>query len=385
MEEVVFCTFAGAEAAEANGSAEFATLDAPAVTTTESEGAAETTAFCAHAVALESARSAIASEEGLCISAVYNLSRVRQSSPDRQRMDLNHIVSFLHIVEAKSFTGAAKALGVPTSTVSRQLSQLEESLGVRLLQRSSRHVQLTDAGVAYYERVAPALGALTEASAEVRDLQAEPAGLIRMTAPSDLSVDYLAVPLAAFTQTYPRIRIDLSLTGRTIDLVAEGFDIALRAGEIRDGSLIARKVGLSDLILVASVGYLERRGEPTSLQDLVNHDCIGFRTQRGRAIWALQGPNGQESIELDCRIGADEFSFVRALLLADAGIAMLPRFIALSGLHEGKLRQVLPGRDYRLPGGMYLVYPSAKHLPRRVALLRDFLLSTLQETLTNAV
>lgn len=297
-------------------------------------------------------------------------------------MDLNHIVSFLRIVEAGSFTGAAKALGVPTSTVSRQLAQLEESLGVRLLQRSSRHVQLTDAGVAYHERVAPALSSLAEASAEIRDLQAEPAGLVRLTAPSDLSVDYLAGPLATFACAHPRIQIDLVLTGRTIDLVAEGFDLALRAGEIRDGSLIARKIGLSELILVASVGYLKRKGEPTSLQELTSHHCIGFRAQRGHTIWTLQGPNGPESVELDCRVSADEFSFVRALLLADVGIAMVPRSLALSGIRSGQLRQVLPGRDFRLPGGLYLVYPSAKHLPRRVALLRDFLLSTLPDSLT---
>ena len=297
-------------------------------------------------------------------------------------MDLNHIVSFLRVVEAGSFTGAAKALGVPTSTVSRQIAQLEETLGVRLLQRTSRHVQLTDAGVAYHERVAPALASLVEASSEIHDLQAVPSGLVRLTAPPDLSVDYLAMPLADFAREYPRIQIELALTGRTVDLVAEGFDLALRAGELRDGSLIARKLGLSEIIVVASAGYLARRGEPTSFAELAAHDAIGFRAQRGRVTWSLVGPEGPVSAELDCRISADDFSFVRALLHADAGVALSPRALVQAGLLEGKLRRILPDYSLQLSGGLYLVYPSAKHLPRRVALLRDHLLRVLPATLT---
>ena len=292
-------------------------------------------------------------------------------------MDLNHIVSFLRVVEAGSFTGAAKALGVPTSTVSRQIAQLEEALGMRLLQRTSRHVQLTDAGVAYHERVAPALSSLDEASMEIRDLQETPSGLVRITAPSDLSVDYLALPLAEFARLHPKIQVELVLTGRTIDLVAEGFDMAIRAGEIRDGSLIARKLGESNLVLAASSGYLERRGEPVTLADLASHDCIGFRANRGRVTWTLQGPEGVVAVDVQCQVSADDFSFVRALLLADAGVAFAPRSLVMTGIRQGTLRRVLPGYGVQLPGGLYLVYPSAKHLPRRVALLRDHLLRAL--------
>ncbi|MCU0654719.1 MAG: LysR substrate-binding domain-containing protein [Polyangiaceae bacterium] len=302
---------------------------------------------------------------------------VRRGKTRGGGMDLNHIVSFLRVVESGSFTRAARALGVPTSTVSRQIAQLEEDLGVRLLQRTSRHVQLTDAGVAYHERVAPALSSLDEASIEIRDLQETPSGLVRLTAPADLSTDYLAEPIAEFSRLYPRIQVELLLTGRTVDLVAEGVDLAMRAGELRDGSLIARKLGFSELILAASTAYLERRGEPASLADLARHDCIGFRAPRGRATWSLQGPGGLESVDLDCRVSADEFSFVRALLLAGAGVAMAPRSLLLPGLREGALRRVLPGYELRLPGGIFLVYPSAKHLPRRVALLRDHLLRAL--------
>jgi DNA-binding transcriptional LysR family regulator len=292
-------------------------------------------------------------------------------------MDLNHIVSFLRVVEAGSFTKAAKALGVPTSTVSRQVAQLEADLGARLLQRTSRHVQLTDAGAAYHERVSPALEALANASCEIHDLQEDPSGLVRLTAPPDLSVDYLAAPLAQFSREHPRIQVELVLTGRTVDLVAEGFDLALRAGEIRDGSLIARKLGLSEIILVASGGYLARRGEPRTLDELRQHDCIGFRAQRGRASWNLTGPEGPVLVEVDCRVCADDFSFIRALLLADAGVALAPRSTVQVAIQEGKLRRVLPGYGLQTSSGLSLVYPSAKHLPRRVALLRDHLLRIL--------
>jgi len=287
-------------------------------------------------------------------------------------MDLNHIVSFLRVVEAGSFTGAAKALGVPTSTVSRQVAQLEETLGVRLLQRSSRHVQLTEAGAAYHERVAPALINLEGASSEIRDLQEAPQGLVRITAPTDLGVDLLAEPLARFAQLHPSIQVEVALTARTVDLVAEGFDLALRAGVVRDVSLVARKIGFGDMMLVASEGYLKKRGEPRSLDDLVDHDCIGFRARRGRTTWALDGPEGAVEVEVNCRLSADDFAFVRALLLADAGIALAPRI----GLCDSKMRLVLPRYSFRAPG-LNLVYPSAKHLPRRVALLRDYLVQTI--------
>ncbi|MCS6898828.1 MAG: LysR family transcriptional regulator [Myxococcales bacterium] len=297
-------------------------------------------------------------------------------------MDLNHIVSFLRVVEAGSFTKAARVLGVPTSTVSRQVAQLEEDLGVRLLQRTSRHVQLTEAGVAYHERISPAVDLLTRASSEIHDLQETPSGLIRLTAPPDLSIDYLAVPLAQFSREYPKIQVELVLTGRMVDLVAEGFDLALRAGEIRDRSLIVRKIGRSEIILVASQGYLARRGEPHSLDDLYAHDCIGFRAQRGRVSWNLLGPEGPTLVELDCRISVDDFSFVRALLLADAGVALAPRSTVQAAIQEGKLRRVLSNYEHQTFGGISLVYPSAKYLPRRVALLRDYLLRVLPSTLT---
>lgn len=294
-------------------------------------------------------------------------------------MDLNHIVSFLRVVEAGSFTGAARALGVPTSTVSRQIAQLEETLGVRLLQRSSRHVQLTEAGAAYHERVAPALVSLESASSEVRDLQETPRGLVRLTAPTDLAVDMLATPLAEFSALHPGIQVEVALTARTVDLVAEGFDLALRGGTVRDVSLVARKLGVGEIVLGASVGYLRRRGEPTSLEDLARHDCIGFRSQRGRATWNLVGPDGPTSIDVDCRLSGDDFSFVRALMMADAGVALVPLTLVNANLQEGTLRRVLPAYGLRTPG-LSIVYPSAKHLPRRVALLRDFLLQFFSES-----
>lgn len=290
-------------------------------------------------------------------------------------IDLNHVVSFLRVVDAGSFTAAAKGLGVPTSTVSRQVAQLEEALGVRLLQRTSRRVQLTEAGTAYHERASPALGALEGAADEVRDRQETPRGVVRLTAPGDIGA-LLADVLVAFSEQHPGIQVELVLTGRIVDLVAEGVDLALRAGVIRDGTLVARKLGADQMLLAASAAYLERRGTPAALAELAQHDCLGFRTQRGRALWQLVGPAGPVSLEVDCRFAADDFTFLRALLLADAGVGLVPHVAVARELAEGTLRRVLPDHSQPLVG-LSLVYPSAKHLPRRVVLLRDFLFQAL--------
>lgn len=288
-------------------------------------------------------------------------------------MDLNHVAVFVRVVEAGSFTQAARALGVPTSTVSRQIAQLEEELGVRLLQRTSRSLHLTEAGAAYHERVATALGRINEATSDARETQDAPRGLIRFTAPVDLSIDYLTGPLAHFLEQYPCIQVDLSLTARTVDMISEGFDLALRAGSLRDPSLIARKIAGSEVILAAAPSYLERRGDPAEPGELPKHDCLGFRATKNRIVWDLLGPDGPIQIEVGCRLNADDFAFIKRMLLTGAGIAQVPSSLVYSELRAGQLRRVLPAYHMQAPG-LYLVYPSAKHLPRRVALLRDHLL-----------
>lgn len=296
-------------------------------------------------------------------------------------MDLNRVAVFARVVEGGGFTAAAKGLGLPKSSVSRAVTLLEAELGVRLLQRSTRKVSLTEAGSAFYERASRGLAGVEEAALAVSDMQGALRGPIRMTAPVDAGERLLGPALARFLRRHPRVHVELVLTGRVVDLVAEGFDLALRAGALRDGSLIARKVGESEGGAYASPRYLARRGEPARVEDLASHRCVLFRPARGRSTWVLRGPGGEERVEVKGPLGADDLSFVRRALLAGVGVGLLPSFACAHDVARGRLVRLLP--SYRAFGDpVHLVYPSARYVPRRVAAFRDFLIANLTEALT---
>ncbi len=298
--------------------------------------------------------------------------------------DLNHVDTFVRVVEAQSFTAAAKALGVPKSTVSRRVSALEESLGVRLLRRTTRKLSLTEAGTSYFDRASRALSAMYEASVAASDADAEPRGTVRMTAPVDLGVEILADLLTRFVAEYPAIQIDLALTARRIDLVEEAFDLALRAGRLDDSSLIARRVGSTGGALFAAPSYLERAGVPRKMSDLARHAFVMFRPRQGQVELSLEGPKGLEHVTVTGPLGVDDFSFVRRALLAGAGIGLLPTMYCQAELARRELVRVLP-KHYWKSAGLHVVYPSGRYVPQRVALLRDFLtreLSALEVSCT---
>jgi DNA-binding transcriptional LysR family regulator len=292
-------------------------------------------------------------------------------------MDLNRVAAFARVVHDGSFTAAAKALGVPKSSVSRSVAQLEQDLGARLLHRTTRKLHLTDAGTAFYERVARALSDIDEATSVASDTQAEPRGTVRVTAPLDLGVWALAGIVSRFVKIHPTIRVEVSLSTRTVDLVAEGFDLAVRAGTIRDGSLIARKVGTIDAGLYASSHWVKKHTLPTSPADLTKLDCILFKPTNGRTTWALVTADGRkEEVTVTGGVGADDLSFVKKAALAGAGIGLVPDFLCAKEWSSGKLVRVLP--DWSLSGAeLSIVYPSARFVPQRVAVVRDYLLAEL--------
>jgi DNA-binding transcriptional LysR family regulator len=291
-------------------------------------------------------------------------------------MDLNRLHAFVRVVAEGSFTGAAKSLGVPKSSVSRSVALLEQALGTRLLQRSTRRLHLTEAGAAYYERVANALASIDEASALATEMQATPRGTVRVAAPVDLGVGTLVPLIAKFVRRHPLIHVDLSLAARVVDLVAEGFDLAVRAGPLRDTSLIARKVGTVDNGLFASPGYARRRGLPKRVDDLAEHDCVLFRPAHAKATWALRGPHGTTEVDVTGSLHLDDMGAVRKAALVGVGIGLLPAFLGVRDVELGRLVRVLP--DHAGPGApLHIVYPSARLVPQRVALLRDHLLEGL--------
>jgi DNA-binding transcriptional LysR family regulator len=289
-------------------------------------------------------------------------------------IDLNDLAVFVRVVEGNGFTAAAKALAVPKSSVSRAVSRLEEALGVRLLQRTTRKVTITDAGRALHARVREQVAALSEATHEIAASGKSAQGVIRVTAPVDLGIAFLADAVARFAEEHPLVRVELSLTGRLVDMIEEGFDVAIRASRMVDSSLVGRKLGTSALGLFASKKYLEKHGKPTKVTDLASHACVLFRARNGIASWTLTGSNGEEDVEVRGAISADDMLFIERAIASHAGIGLLPMF------HRNEaLVRVLPHHVVKM-APIYMLTPSNRHEPARVTLFREFLLAHLEGT-----
>jgi len=294
-------------------------------------------------------------------------------------MDLNLVRTFSRVVEAESFTAAARALGLPKSSVSRAVSRLEEQLGARLLERTTRQLKLTATGRAYYEGATRALAALSDAEQLVADSQGQPRGTVRLAVSVPIDRGFLSGIVVRFARQYPDIRVEVSFDHGEVDLVAGGFDLALRAA--RDGhsigsSLIVRKVAQLSLWLLAAPSYLKSHGAPRRPADLKDHHFIVYDHERAcRKACELVGPRGREPIEVSGTLSSDDSLFVRELALRGAGITlMVPR---LDDLRSGALVRVLP--DYEIPDiSLSVVMPSNRHMPRRVALFRDALVEAFK-------
>jgi DNA-binding transcriptional LysR family regulator len=300
---------------------------------------------------------------------------------DNGTIDLNRVAALIDVVEARSFTAAAKARGVPKSSLSRAVTRLEQELGVVLLQRTTRKLALTEEGRSYVARAREALALLSEAREAILESDHEPRGSVRLSSVPDPNGRLLAGPLLRFLEKYPRIQLEVSLSPRFVDLVEEGFDLAVRAsGKLNDSSLVVRRVGGTPQRMVAAPSYLQRRGLPKRLQDIAQHDCILFRAARGTQRWTLTSKAGPESVEVRGPLNIDDFPFVLQMCLAGAGIALVPRMLSEEHVVAGALVPVLPAYQMQA-GSVYLVYPAARHLPRRVALLRDHHVEELQHQL----
>ena len=300
-------------------------------------------------------------------------------------MDYNRAARFVRVVKHGSFTAAAEELGIPKSSVSRSISQLESDLGVRLLHRTTRKLSLTDAGQAYYDAVVGAVAGLDEAESAARELGAEPRGPVRISLLPDLDANDLAAALARFNRRHPAIRLELSFSSRRVDLVAEGFDLAVRAGKLEDSSLVGRRIGGTDAALFAAPSYLRRRGRPRTIDELPEHDFVLYRGQAGRSTLHLTGPDGEQSVEVTGPLVSDQLGFCAAATVAGIGMALLPTTIVLDTTRDGQLETVLPGW-VGIGATLNVVMPSVRQLPARVALVRDFLVEHLKRKLdeTNA-
>ena len=290
---------------------------------------------------------------------------------------LDELATFVRVVDAGSIAGAARHLGVPKSTVSRRIARLEERIGVRLLQRTTRSMRPTAEGESLYRRAAGPLADLEHATTAVAEAGDTPRGLLRITAPVDLGG--LFGPLvASFMAEYPEVSVLFDLSGRKVDLVAEGFDLAIRGGTLEDSSLIARKLTNVRLHLYASPAYLEEHGTPSTVQELAEHECILFRPEGPTQRWVFEGGPDEEIVEVGGRLGSGEFAFLRSACLAGAGIARMPSHLGAREVREGSLVRLLPER-WLERGSLSLIYPSARHLPAKARAFRDFMVKTFDD------
>jgi DNA-binding transcriptional LysR family regulator len=287
-------------------------------------------------------------------------------------MDLNRVGLFVGVVEAGSLTKAAEEIGITTSGVSRALARLEEDLGVRLLQRTTRKLSLTAAGRIYFDQVRGALAMVDEASLAASETGEEPRGRVRITVPPGM-VNVMIPFVAEFLRRYPEIGIELLSSQQIVDLVERGIDLALRIGHLRDSSLIARRIGHMVTGLFASKEYVKRHGRPQKLSDLARHKCVLFRSQDGKDTWRLHEGDKEVRVEVAGSIEVDEIPSLHLAINAGMGIGQVSFF---SSARMGNLVRILPQYIFSdLP--ISLVSPSKRLEPARVVLFRDFLAAKL--------
>lgn len=290
-------------------------------------------------------------------------------------IDLDLVPVFVEVVRREGFSAAARHLGLPRSTVSRQVARLEEQLGVGLLRRTTRRVALTEAGAEYFDRAARALQSLEEAHVAAAENREQPRGTLRVTVPFDQATVMFAPLVTELIARHPGLRVEVEPTNRRVDLIAEGYDVALRAGPgLADSSLVARKLATVEFHVLASPAYLATHGRPGCPADLSRHRCVLFRPRGGRTVWHLRDGSGhEESVEVGGDLAADDLSFLAALVRSGAGLGLLPEAAVASGA-TASLERVLPEWQGARQSALYLVYPSARHLPPKLTAFRDFMI-----------
>jgi DNA-binding transcriptional LysR family regulator len=281
--------------------------------------------------------------------------------------------SFATVVEEGSFAAAAARLGLSRAAVSRQVIELEGHLGARLLNRTTRRVAATEVGRDYHARCHRILDELAEAEQSVASLQAEPRGVLKANAPMSFGIRHLAPVIAAFAARCPDVRVVLSLNDRFVDLIEEGYDLAIRIGALRDSSLIARRLAPSKGLVCASPAYLTRRGRPRTPGELGNHSCLQYSYLASGATWKLRDSEGDEhSLRVSGPLCANNGDVLRQAALDGLGIAMLPTFLVGEDIRSGRLRRVLV--DYAPPEmAIHAVYPPGRYLAPKVRSFIDFL------------
>ncbi|RVT50918.1 LysR family transcriptional regulator [Rubrivivax albus] len=285
-------------------------------------------------------------------------------------MDLSTLATFVKVVQTGSFTRAADALQTHKARVSRSVSALERELGVRLLARSTRALSLTEAGREFFERSVGILAAVDEARGAMQQVQGEPRGTLRLTCGVEFGLIAVSGWIRAYLQRHPQVQVDADFTARVVDLVHEGFDLAVRLGPLADSSLAARRLGTLHYALYAAPAYLRRRGTPRRPDDLAAHDTLAFAGTSRRAQWTLSDGAQTHRVDLQPRLHAGNTFAVRDAAEAGLGVALLPCLVAADAVQAGRLKPVL-GRWAPPPVPVHAVFPSARFLAPKVRAFVD--------------
>lgn len=280
---------------------------------------------------------------------------------------------FVNVVENGSFSGAARTLHLSKSAVSKTVSRLEASLGTRLLNRTTRKLSLTEAGRAYYEGCRRMLNEAEAANQTVHRLTDAPRGRLRVNLPMSFGVLQVAPLLAAFLERYPEIDMDVAFEDRAVDLVEDGYDLAVRIGVLADSSLIARRLAPNRRILCAAPSYLEQHGTPQSPEALAAHSCLLYSYQASGDTWYLHGPDGVHTVRVQGRLRLNNGEGIRSAAVSGLGIAYLPTFLVGAELQAGRLVSVLPDWMDDGEGAVHAVYPASRHLSPKVRVFIDYL------------
>jgi len=302
------------------------------------------------------------------------------------RPDLNAVALFVGVVEHKSFSEAAKRLAVPISTVSRKVAELEKMVGIRLLERSTRQLRLTEPGREYYEYCRRGLAEFAAGALKINDRQEEISGTLRISAPPSIADVLLAPVIIAFQTRYPGVSANVQMTERKVNLIEDAVDVALRVGPLDDSSLVARRLLGYRHVLVASPGYLDTHGIPGQPEALYSHRLISFDGWHGTVFWALTHKAGKKTggnkrvvkIKVNSVLGINDYAGIQHAVSAGCGIANMPALLCNKQLHNKQFIEVLP--DWQLaPVVLSAVYPCNRNMMRTVRLFIDFLVEYMEE------
>jgi LysR family transcriptional regulator AphB len=297
--------------------------------------------------------------------------------------DLNDLVIFAKVVQSGSLTAAADALNIPKSNVSRRLSRLEAEMGVRLLERTTRKLHLTEVGGLYYEHCRRILEEVEHAELSVAQRLESPRGLLRISATYSTGQALLSPVLGEFMARYPDVKLQLVLTNRRVDLIEEGFDMVLRLGQLEESNLVARYLGSTIGHCVASPAYLERHGMPQHPDDLLKHQCMTMTDAPQHERWVFSRGSETSIVNFKAQATVNDFVTLRGMVYSGAGIAVLPNYFCTEGVAAGKLAHVL--RDWTLPvSPLNAVYPSHRGATPKLRALLDFLVVALEDKVNTA-